>query len=306
MLIAIDGLPDGMPIAIDGLPDGMLIAIDGMLIAIDGLPHQVMLAQMREEGLHREIAVLAARPKVSGWFRRHEEGPADPATPTGSPAGGSGGSPAADAHDDDEEEEDEFDEHQQAEISSEIGAEISAEIDALAAAAATKYASLERDGKVERCERDGAPSREREGEVEGGAPAGGEAEQGGSSAADLPAKVAALRAEAAQLDRLSKETGDDALKAQAAAKLRESKLLQAQIDQHGAGAGAGAGSSTVAAGGPAGAVATATGVAACGAVVGAIGAPAAAAAAAAAVVGAVVGAAATGGTWASGLKRLPS
>jgi hypothetical protein len=40
---------------------------------------------------------------------------------------------------------------------------------------------------------------------------------------------------------LSKETGDDTLKAQAAAKLRESKLLQAQIDQQGAGAGAGAG-----------------------------------------------------------------
>jgi hypothetical protein len=238
MLIAIDGLPDGMLIAIDGLPDGMLIVIDGlpdgMLIAIDGLPHQVMLAQMREEGLHREIAVLAARPKVSGWFRRQEVGPVDPATPTGSPAGGTGGSSAADAHDD-EEEEDEFDEHQQAEIS--------AEIDALAAAAATKYASLERDGKVERCERDGAPPREREGEVEGGAPAGGEAEQGGSSAADLPAKVAALRAEAAQLDRLSKETGDDALKAQAAAKLRESQLLQAQIDQQGAGASTAAGGS---------------------------------------------------------------
>jgi hypothetical protein len=250
MLIAIDGLPDGMLIAIDGmliafygLPDGMLIAIDGMLIAIDGLPHQVMLAQMREEGLHREIAVLAARPKVSGWFRRQEEGPADPATPTGSPAGGTGGSPAADAHDDDDEEEDEFDEHQQAEISSEIGAEISAEIDALAAAAATKYASLERDGKVERCERDGAPPREREGEAEGGAPAGGEAEQGGSSAADLPARVAALRAEAAQLDRLSKETGDDALKAQAAAKLQESQLVQAQIDQQGAGSSTAAGGS---------------------------------------------------------------
>ena len=58
---------------------------------------------------------------------------------------------------------------------------------------------------------------------------------------DLQARVAALRSEAAQLVRLSKETGDDTLKAQAAAKLRESKLLQAQIDQQGAGAGAGAG-----------------------------------------------------------------
>jgi hypothetical protein len=55
---------------------------------------------------------------------------------------------------------------------------------------------------------------------------------------DLPARVAALRSEAAQLVRLSKETGDDTLKAQAAAKMRESKLLQAPIDQQGAGAGA--------------------------------------------------------------------
>ena len=78
-----------------------------------------------------------------------------------------------------------------------------------------------------------------------------EAAAAAAASADLPARVAALRAEAAQLVRLSKESGDDTLKAQAAAKLRESKLLQAQIDQQGAGAGAGAvvgaGSSTVAA-----------------------------------------------------------
>ena len=59
------------------------------------------------------------------------------------------------------------------------------------------------------------------------------------------ARVAALRAEAAQLNQKYKETGDDALKAQAAAKMRESKLLQAQIDQQGAEGGGG--SSTVAA-----------------------------------------------------------
>ena len=57
-----------------------------------------------------------------------------------------------------------------------------------------------------------------------------------AAAADLPARVASLRAEATQLVRMFKETGDDTLKAQAAAKLRESKLLQAQIDQQGAGA----------------------------------------------------------------------
>ena len=45
------------------------------------------------------------------------------------------------------------------------------------------------------------------------------------------AMVAALRAEAAQLYQKYKETGDDALKARAAAKMRASKLLQAQIDQ---------------------------------------------------------------------------